>query len=261
VIVGERSRGALQRLLDEYGVYARRRSRAWPWITVIGGDPLPRPRGLDWESLILPAAFRDDLRGQITSFFTLQPEYQRLGIPHRRGLLFTGPPGNGKTSALRLIASERDEPFFTYTIADYTDRSELDEAFDKAALEAPSILCFEDVDSLFQDHAGLSHFLNRIDGIHPLEGVLLLATTNHPEKLDAALTERPSRFDRIFHFGNPGPTERRRYLQQGFGSRVRGAPGGRHRRGSPWRRSRKSGSRPAWTPFTPASLAPACRRR
>jgi hypothetical protein len=218
VIVGERAPGALQRLIDRYGAYARERARTWPWITVIGGDPLPRPRGLEWESLILPPGFRDDLRRQVGSFFELREDYARLKIPHRRGLLFTGPPGNGKTSALRLIASERVEPFFTYTMTNWTDRSELDEAFDKAALEAPSILCFEDVDSLFHENAGLSHFLNRIDGLHPLEGVLILATTNHPEQLDAALTERPSRFDRVYHFGNPGPEERRRYLREGFGA-------------------------------------------
>jgi SpoVK/Ycf46/Vps4 family AAA+-type ATPase len=51
-----------------------------------------------------------------------------------------------------------------------------------------------------------------------LEGVLILATTNHPEKLDSAITERPSRFDRLFHFGNPAAPERRRFLKAGLGS-------------------------------------------
>ena len=217
VIVGERRAGALQKLVTEYADYARCRSRRSPWITVIGKDPLPRPRGLSWDSLVLAPGLREELRQQVGSFFTLREEYTRLKIPHRRGLLFTGPPGNGKTSVLRLIASDRDEPFFTFTLTKYTDRSEIDEAFDKAALDAPSILCFEDVDSLFQDNLGLSHFLNRIDGIYPLEGVLILATTNHPEQLDSALTERPSRFDRVYYFGNPGPEQRRRYLQEGFG--------------------------------------------
>ena len=217
LVVGERSPDALQKFLRKYGAFAHERARDAEWITVIGGDPLPRPRGLSWDSLILDPHFRDDLRTQVNSFFELKSEYVRMGIAHRRGLLFTGPPGNGKTSVLRLIASDRDEPFFTYTLTTWSDRSELNQAFDRAALEAPSILCFEDVDSLFNDSIGLSHFLNRIDGIHPLEGVLILATTNHPDKLDAALTERPSRFDRIFHFGNPGPTERRRYLQEGLG--------------------------------------------
>lgn len=216
-VVGERAPGALQRFLDGYSDYARRKSREWPWICVVGGDPLPRPRGLDWNSLVLPSAFAEDLRSQISGFFSLADAYRRMKIPHRRGLLFTGPPGNGKTTALRLIASDRPEPFITCQVTDLTDRTEVDDAFDLAALDAPSILCFEDVDTLFKDDLGLSHFLNRLDGFQQLEGVLVLATTNHPDKLDEALTERPSRFDRIFHFGNPGPDERRRYLSESFG--------------------------------------------
>ena len=51
---------------------------------------------------------------------------------------------------------------------------------------APSILCLEDVDSLLTRDGSLSHFLNRLDGLAPLEGVLILATTNHPEDLDEA---------------------------------------------------------------------------
>jgi ATP-dependent 26S proteasome regulatory subunit len=50
-----------------------------------------------------------------------------------------------------------------------------------------------------------------------MEGVLILATTNHPEELDAAVTHRPSRFDRMFVFSNPAPAERRIYLQKQFG--------------------------------------------
>jgi hypothetical protein len=213
VVAGERRPGGLQELIAAYGDYSSGRSSHSRWINVVSGDPMPRPQGLDWDSLILDPAFRDDLSTQVSAFFSLASEYSRMKVAHRRGLLFTGPPGNGKTSALRVIASVRPEPFILYTLTSGTHKHELDLAFDQAAVHAPSVLCFEDVDWLFDQGSTLSHFLNRVDGLQPLEGVLILATTNHPEKLDAALTERPSRFDRVFHFGNPAPAERRRYLR------------------------------------------------
>jgi len=92
----------------------------------------------------------------------------------------------------------------------------LDLAFERAISYAPCVLCFEDLDSLF-NNVPLSHFLNKLDGLAPLEGVLVLATTNHPGELDEALTNRPSRFDRVFEIGNPGPAERRAYLGRQMG--------------------------------------------
>jgi hypothetical protein len=213
---GEREPGAFQTLLDREGEYARELSRSRPVISVIGGEEIPRPRGLSWEDLHAPAALKSDLRRQVEGFFDLREQYARMGIRHRRGLLLTGPPGNGKTTALRVIASVRSEPFFMMSVRPTSDRFDLDEAFDQALLDAPSVLCFEDVDSLFGDVCPLSHFLNRLDGLAPMEGILVVATTNHPEKLDAALTNRPSRFDRIYSFPNPAAAEREVYLRSLF---------------------------------------------
>lgn len=70
---------------------------------------------------------------------------------------------------------------------------------------------FEDLDAMITNE-NRSYFLNQLDGLASLSGVLTLATTNHPDRLDPAILDRPSRFDRKYDFSLPHLTERREYL-------------------------------------------------
>lgn len=67
--------------------------------------------------------------------------------------------------------------------------------FNKARQLAPCIVVLEDLDSLIND-GNRSFFLNQVDGIEGNDGLLLIGTTNHFERLDPGLSTRPSRFDR-----------------------------------------------------------------
>lgn len=83
--------------------------------------------------------------------------------------------------------------------------------FDRAREITPCCLVFEDLDAMITSE-NRSTFLNQLDGFANASGMLTLATTNHPEKLDPAILDRPSRFDRKYHFELPASAERARYI-------------------------------------------------
>ena len=71
----------------------------------------------------------------------------------------------------------------------------MEEVFSKARILAPCVIILEDLDSLINDR-NRSFFMNQLDGIAGNDGLLLIGTTNHMDRLDPGLSTRPSRFDR-----------------------------------------------------------------
>ena len=87
--------------------------------------------------------------------------------------------------------------------------------FQRARASAPCVLVLEDLDSLVNEE-NRSFFLNELDGFTSNEGIIILATTNHPERIDPAIINRPSRFDRKYYFELPALTERIAYIQMWY---------------------------------------------
>jgi SpoVK/Ycf46/Vps4 family AAA+-type ATPase len=152
---------------------------------------------------------RDDVR----RFVGGRETYARYRVPWKRGLLLLGPPGNGKTHMLRALVRETQWPCLY--VKSFRGRQGAErgiaEVFARARRAAPCVLVLEDLDCLMDDE-NRAVLLNELDGFAENQGLLVVATTNHPEKLDRSLLDRPSRFDRKFHFALPAPDERRRYL-------------------------------------------------
>jgi DNA polymerase III delta prime subunit len=175
-------------------------------------------RSYSWSSIILPPSTRDRVQRSAELFFASEQLYRDLEIPWKLGFLLVGPPGTGKTLATKVLASTCEVPFlYVRGLQCFSDRhldaNTLRTMFQGARERGPCILCLEEVDSLIPE--GLrSAFLNELDGIEEdYRGVLTVATTNHPERLDAALLHRPSRFDYRFEFPLPGDEERRRFIR------------------------------------------------
>ena len=171
-----------------------------------------------WDSLVLEESLKSRLQHEVHSFFTSREDYERYGLSWRRGILMYGPPGNGKTHAIKSLLNLAGKPCLvvrSLNDEDDSDESVIARIFSRARQMSPAIVLFEDIDSLVS-RSHLSSLLNELDGLARNDGLLFLATTNHLDKLDSALSNRPSRFDRKFEIGNPKAPERERFLSSRF---------------------------------------------
>lgn len=170
-----------------------------------------------WEHLVLPSNLLSGLREAIEGFFAHRQAFSALGFAWRRGILLIGPPGTGKTMVCKAAAAALPDLPFLY-VRDFQrdqeqDRDVIETIFERARKLAPCILAFEDIDGLVNE-MNRTVFLNELDGFQNNEGMLIIASSNHPGKIDEALLKRPSRFDRVFHLGLPGLAERREYCRR-----------------------------------------------
>ena len=166
-----------------------------------------------FDNLILRDNLKQEIQNDFGQFFLARELYERYHIPWKRGVLFIGPPGNGKTHTLKAIINHLGRPclYVKGFKSDYTtDQENLALVFARARMTTPYLLVLEDLDSMIDDKCR-SFFLNELDGFEA--GVVVLATTNHPERLDPAILNRPSRFDGRYYFDLPAEPERRAYIQ------------------------------------------------
>jgi len=168
------------------------------------------------ESLFLPGTIFQDTISKINTFQAGREYHERKGIPHHLGILLKGPGGTAKSSFIHAIASSLNRSIH------YLDLSTLDSSsnFLKYVNWDKSVLVIEDIDATGADigdrehnskkstdsKMSLSTLLNSLDGIITPPGLIVIATTNHPEHIDPALL-RPGRFDIQIELGPIGRDE------------------------------------------------------
>ncbi len=150
--------------------------------------------------------------------------YEQVGLAPPRGILLAGPSGTGKTAMARALSGEKQIPLIAIDgpqlYSKWLGESEraLREVFKKARRAAPCILFFDTIDAVAPkfgaDQFGtdvyqriLSQLLREIDNLGDVKGVILLAATNRPERIEPALL-RSGRFDFILPFAKPDAADR-----------------------------------------------------
>jgi cell division protease FtsH len=152
---------------------------------------------------------------EVVDFLRNPKKYQRLGGRIPKGVLLVGPPGTGKTLLARAVAGEADVPFFFLSGSEFVEMfvgvgaSRVRDLFEQAKEKAPCIVFIDELDAIGKTRAGTTGFLSghdereqtlnqllaEMDGFDSSKGVIIMAATNRPEVLDAALL-RAGRFDR-----------------------------------------------------------------
>jgi len=164
----------------------------------------------DW--IELPEGAAADAIQEIAQFWSLGDQYGQLGLLHRRGFLFYGPQGSGKSSVVKQIVHRSvladHAAFFCENPGTFLRTMEL---FRHLEPERPVVCLFEDIDAIIEEH-GDTELLQWLDGYQQINHVINLATTNYPEKLDRRILCRPRRFDRILKIEATSPAQREAYL-------------------------------------------------
>ena len=190
------------------------------------------------DDVILPEELKQSILDDIRNFLRNRKKYAEFGMVWKRGYIFHGPPGNGKTLFLRKLGGA-----FGLSMTDMTNRITTDgtlslpqhaEPYENGSIlslnmlasggddeNPPEIYYLEDMEKVIgknNDDFGritLSNFLTAIDGVSRLaNGLILIGTTNHKDRLENSILGRPGRFDRVYEFAKPTNTEINKFFER-----------------------------------------------
>jgi cell division protease FtsH len=167
---------------------------------------------------------------EIVEYLKEPGKFTALGADIPKGVLLMGPPGTGKTLLSRATAGEAGVPFFSISGSEFIEMfvgvgaSRVRDLFENAKKEAPAIIFIDEIDSVGRARGTglggghdereqtLNQILSEMDGFDKNQSVVVIAATNRPDVLDAALI-RPGRFDRHITLELPEKNARRRIME------------------------------------------------
>lgn len=155
----------------------------------------------------------DTVFNEIANFWSHGENFKKIGFLHRRGYMFYGSQGCGKTMIVKqIIGSIVESGGVVFHCAHPGAFSVGLEAFRQVEPDRPVVCVFEDIDAIIKKF-GEEEILAILDGTNQIDKVLNIATTNFPELLNKRIVSRPRRFDRIYRIITPDEMVRREYLK------------------------------------------------
>jgi len=211
IIVFGKSADPLRKLVKEAKAYYYRNRAGkigiWKTGQYGGWNEAGLQKVRDIDSIYLQENIAANIIEDIERFLSREQWYEDRGIPWRRGYLFYGPPGNGKTSFTKGLASHFGMNLYVMNFASTLDDNKLVDLFNN--VRRGSIILIEDIDKLFGKEqskvAGVKYsgLTNAIDGVESNDGRILVMTTNYENRLESSLI-RPGRIDlrQLFDMAN-----------------------------------------------------------
>lgn len=170
--------------------------------------------------LRLPIKECNEIIDDVKNFWeeTTKHKFKEYNTVYKRGIIVYGPPGNGKSYMMQIIISDLVKQNGVVITLDTVNCVELfvgfAQKFRKIEPERPLVVILEDIDNVIDAGANvLSALMNILDGVNQIDNVVYLATTNYPEKLQERISNRPSRFDRVYLVDAPNREVREYFIR------------------------------------------------